>query len=94
MLPFNLNALVAPVLSGPDIASAPILPPIVKGFDPRVERLSFLLDHDDAAKPLALHDLDTGDGVRVEVGDRLLVTLLGCVADDIPPDCLTFDFVD
>ena len=94
MLPFDLDTPVRPVLSGPGREIAPILPPVIKAFDPRTERLTFQLDHDDSVRALALRDLENGEGVRVEVGSRLLVTVMGCVADDLPEDCLTFEFVD
>lgn len=95
MLPFNLGAPAKrPVLAGAGAVFAPVLPPVVRNFDPTVERLSFTLDQSDAQNPLVLRDLRSGNGVRVQIGERLLVTLMGCAARDIPEDCLSFDFVD
>lgn len=92
MLPFDMDVITAPISVGPVTLMAPVLAPVVKDFDPSVEKLTFTLSHDDADAVLMLHDLLDGNGVEVEVNGRLLVTLLGCTADDIPEDCLTFEF--
>lgn len=90
MLPFDLDVMTAPISVGSVTVDAPALAPTVQDFDPQVEKLSFTLSaHDD--NTVFLHDLLDGNGVQVEVGGRLLVTLMGCVARDIPEGCLTFD---
>ncbi len=94
MLPFDMDVITAPISVGPVTMVALVLAPVIKDFDPSVEKLSFTLSANDEDNVLYLHDLLDGSGVEVEVGGRLLVTLLGCVADDIPEDCLKFEFED
>ncbi len=89
MLPFDLDVMTAPVSVGSEMLIAPVLAPTIQDFDPRVEKLSFTLSKDED-NTVFLHDLLDGRGVQVEVGGRLLVTLMGCVAKDIPEGCLTF----
>jgi len=94
MLPFDMDVITAPVSVGPGTLTAPELAPVVKDFDPRVEKLAFKLPAKDASAALFLHDLLDRNGVQVEVDGRVLVTLLGCTANDIPEGCLTFKFED
>ncbi|AKS47388.1 hypothetical protein SAMN05444287_2968 [Octadecabacter temperatus] len=94
MLPFDMDVITAPVCVGPMTLTAPVLAPVVKDFDPRVERLTFKLSTKDADADLFLHNFLNGSDVQVEVDGRVIVTLLGCSADDIPEDCLTFEFED
>ncbi len=94
MLPFDMDVITAPMSAGPVTFQAPVLAPTITDFDPDVEKLEFTLDSSDAESALFLHDLLDGSGVQVEVNGRLLVTLLGCTADEIPEDCLTFEFED
>ncbi|HCP82520.1 MAG TPA: hypothetical protein DIT67_13465 [Octadecabacter sp.] len=94
MLPFDMDVITAPVSVGPVTLTAPVLAPVVKDFDPRVEKLAFSLPTKDADAELFLHDLLDGSGVQVEIGGRTVVTLLGCTTCDIPEDCLTFEFED
>ncbi|WP_143849649.1 hypothetical protein [Octadecabacter ascidiaceicola] len=94
MLPFDLDVITAPVSVGPVTLTAPVLAPVVKDFDPRVEKLSFKLPAKDADAEMFLHDLLDGNGVQVEIDGRTVVTLLGCTANDIPEGCLTFEFED
>ena len=92
MSPFDLNTFSAPVLTGPQTVMAPVLPPVVEDFDPFTEKLAFTLPEDDEDAQLELRDLFDGSGVQVLVSGRLLTTLMGCIADDIPEGCLTFEF--
>ena len=92
MSPFDLNEFTAPVVTGPQTLMAPVLPPVVRDFDPSVEKLAFTLSEDDEDEQLELRDLFDGSGVQVFVSGRLLVTLMGCIADEIPEGCLTFEF--
>jgi hypothetical protein len=94
MLPFDMDVITAPISVGPVTLTAPVLAPVVKDFDPRVEKLAFSLPSKDADAALFLHDLLDGSGVQVEVGGRTVVTLLGCCANDVPEGCLTFEFDD
>lgn len=94
MLPFDMDVITAPISVGPVTLTAPVLAPVVKDFDPRVEKLAFNLPSKDADATLFLHDLLDGRGVQVEIDGRVLVTLLGCTANDIPEGCLTFEFED
>ena len=84
----------AAVMRGPGTLSAPPLAPVIEDFDPTVEQLAFTLGPEDADSRLVLRDLVDGSGVRVEVNGRLMATLMGCAADDIPETCLTFEFED
>lgn len=90
MLPFNMGVIAAPFSGGPVTSHAPELAPIVRDFDPTVERLSFTFAPDEDNTVFLLDLLDRR-GVQVEVGGRVLVTLMGCVAKDIPEGCLTFE---
>ncbi len=94
MLPFDMDVITAPISVGPVTLTAPVLAPVVNDFDPRVEKLAFTLPAGDANGDVFLHDLLNGNGVQVEVDGWLLVTLMGCVANDIPEGCLTFEFED
>lgn len=94
MLPFDMDLITAAVSNGPVPFTAPVLAPVVKDFDPRVEKLAFSLPSEDADACLFLHDLLDGSGVQVEVDGRVVVTLLGCTARDIPDGCLTFEYND
>ena len=94
MLPFDMDVITAPVSIGPVTLTAPVLAPVIKDFDPRVEKLAFKLPSKDADADLFLHDLLDRSGVQVEIDGRTIVTLLGCKANDIPEGCLTFEFED
>lgn len=89
MLPFDNDTFETPLCIGSVELDVHTTAPTVQDFDPAVERLSFALsDSDD--NTVFLHDLLDRRGVQVEVGGRLLVTLMGCVSKDIPDGCLTF----
>lgn len=94
MLPFDDMFSPGPVTTAPGVMTAPVLAPIVKDFDPYSESLGFTLPSADADADLMLIDLPDGSGVQVEVNGRLVVTLMGCTADDVPEGCLTFEFED
>lgn len=94
MLPFDMDVITPPVSTGATTFDVPVLAPIVKDFDPSVEKLAFTLPTNDEHAVMRLLDLADGSGVEVEVAGRLVVTLQGCVANDIPEDCLTFEFED
>lgn len=98
MSPFDLNDFTGPhfgaEIKGPATVMAPILPPVIQDFDPDVEKLAFTLSADDEDEQLQLRDLPDGSGVQVLVSGRLLTTLMGCIADEIPEGCLTFEFED
>lgn len=94
MAPFDENYLSAFEMSKLGELTNPVIAPVVQDFDPSCEQLGFTLGVDDEDAQLVLRDLIDGSGVRVEVNGRLMVTLMGCVADDIPEGCLTFEFED
>lgn len=94
MLPFDIESMLPKTLSGPGVIEAPDLAPVVKDFDPDMETLSFTLSASDAESGVRLRDLPEGAGCRVEVGDRVLVTLMGVRADEIGPNALEFEFED
>ncbi|WP_368186436.1 hypothetical protein [Aestuariibius sp. HNIBRBA575] len=66
--------------------------PMIQGFDPDVETLSFTLSEDDMDATLRLEDLADQTGVRLSIGDRLIAVLFGVRADDLEPGCLQFEF--
>ncbi|MBT8410574.1 MAG: hypothetical protein KJP02_02095, partial [Octadecabacter sp.] len=92
MAPLDECFLSAAEIPKAGVLRAPMIAPVVKDFDPSCETLGFTLGAEDEDAQLVLRDLIDGSGVRVEVNGRLMVTLMGCVADDIPEGCLTFDF--
>lgn len=94
MSPFDANFYSAPALSSAGTLNAPQLAPVVQDFDPFEESLAFTLASEDEEGHMVLRDLIDGSGVQVEVNGRLVVTLMGCVADDIPEGCLSFEFED
>lgn len=94
MVPFGESLLSASEMSRAGVLLAPVIAPVVSDFDPSCETLGFTLGAADEDANLVLRDLFDKSGVRVEVNGRLMVTLMGCVADDIPEGCLTFEFED
>ena len=94
MSPFDANFYQAPVMSGAGKLNAPVLAPVIEDFDPFQESLAFTLAAEDEDGVIVLRDLIDGSAVQVEVNGRLVVTLMGCVADDLPAGCLSFEFED
>lgn len=94
MLPFDIESMLPKTLAGPGAIMAPVLPPVVEDFDPDMETLSFTLSAEDEETGVRLRDLPEGKGCRVEVGDRVLVILMGVSADEIGPTALEFEFED
>ena len=92
MLPFDIDLVLPPESRGPGRFLNPVLPPVVRDFDPDMETLSFTLPAEDADAAIYLRDLVDTDGVRVEVGGRTLVVLMGVSADEIGPNALQFEF--
>ncbi|KPP84055.1 MAG: hypothetical protein HLUCCA08_00940 [Rhodobacteraceae bacterium HLUCCA08] len=83
-------AIPAPGLARGQTVIAPVLAPVIDGFDPDTETLAFTLDPDEDDAPLRLRDLPDGS-CRIEIGDRVLAILTGIRADDIEPGALHFD---
>jgi len=81
-----------PVMNATSVLHAPKLAPVIEDFDPRQESLAFTLAAEDEERQMVLRNLSDGSGVRVEVDGRLVVTLMGCLADDLPEGCLSFEF--
>lgn len=94
MSPFDTQFYTAPVMAGTGTLTAPVLAPVIEDFDPFQEKLAFTLSIADEDADLILRDLIDGSGVCVEVNRRLIVTLKGCTADDLPEGCLSFEFED
>lgn len=90
----NTNVQATPFCVASLLPTALAMVPTVQDFDPTVEKLKFKRPNSDAPAEIFLHDLLDGDGVNVEVNGQLMVTLLGCTADEFPEDCLTFEIVN
>ncbi len=74
--------------------TATMIAPVVTGFVPGREVLTFTLGTEDEDADLYLRDMADGSGCRIEVGERLIAIIAGLSANDIDEGAIRFEFED